>query len=72
MYINQGYLSIKNNKRMFYADYYILGQITEALNVPKDVFSYVRKKKGELKSLDQGMSQQLVSCLVFTKPLVLS
>ena len=46
MYINQGYLSIKNNKRMFYADYYILGQITEALNAPKDVSSYVRKKMG--------------------------
>ena len=29
IYINQGYLMIKNSKRMFYADYYLLGQKIE-------------------------------------------
>ena len=32
---------------MFYADYFILGQITEALNAPEDLSSYLCKgKKG--------------------------
>lgn len=26
IFINQGYLTVKDNKRTFYADYYILGQ----------------------------------------------
>ena len=30
---------------MFYADYYILGQIIEVLNVPEDVCSYVCKER---------------------------
>ena len=32
---------IKKNKRMFYADYFILEQLTEALNATEDVSSYV-------------------------------
>ena len=27
IYINQGYLTIKDNKRLYYADCYILGQV---------------------------------------------
>ena len=30
IYINQAYLTIKNNEKIFYADHQILGQITEA------------------------------------------
>ena len=30
--MNQGYSTVKNNKKIYDADYYILGQITEALN----------------------------------------
>ena len=32
LYINQGHLSVKDNKRMFYADCYLLGQVIEAIN----------------------------------------
>lgn len=41
--IVQAYLMIKKNKRMFYADYFILEQLTEALNATEDVSSYVWK-----------------------------
>ena len=29
LYINQGNLTIKDNKKLYYADHYILGQVTE-------------------------------------------
>ena len=45
IYVNQRYLKIKNNKNMIHADFYILGQIIEALNAPKDISSYVCKKR---------------------------
>ena len=45
MYINQAYLTIKNNKKMFYADHQILGQIIEVLNPPEDVSSYAFKER---------------------------
>ena len=42
--INQAYLMIKNNKKMFYADHQILGQIIEALNLLKMlVFMFLKK-----------------------------
>ena len=37
IYLNQGYLTIEDNKILFYADYYILGQVTECLNPPEDI-----------------------------------
>ena len=45
LYIDQGYLTAKDNKRMFYAHYYILDQIIEAINPPKKVENYVCKDR---------------------------
>ena len=41
MYINQGYLTIKDNKGLYYADYYILVQVLECLYPPEDISNYV-------------------------------
>ena len=32
LYINQGYLTIKDDKKFYYADHYILGQVNECIN----------------------------------------
>ena len=37
IYIDQGYLSVKDNKRIFYANYYILGEIIGAINPPENI-----------------------------------
>ena len=39
-YINQSYLAIKRNKKIYYADYFLLGQIIEASNLPQDIQNY--------------------------------
>ena len=44
-YVNQGYLTIKNNKRMYYTDMQILGQVIETLNPPEDIIIYVFKER---------------------------
>ena len=36
-YVKQSYLSIKKNKRIFYWEYFVIGQIVEASNPPQDV-----------------------------------
>ena len=41
IYINQAYLTTKNNKKMYYADYQILGQIIEALNPPEETGDFL-------------------------------
>ena len=43
IYINQGYLTVKDNKRMFYDNYYTLGQIIEAINPPENIENYFCK-----------------------------
>ena len=45
IYVNQGYLTMKQDKRMFYADYHIRGQISEALDVPENISNYVCKER---------------------------
>ena len=45
IYINQGYLSVKDNKRMFHADYYILGQIIEVINPLGNIQNYAFKDR---------------------------
>ena len=40
LYINQGYQSYKDNNKVFYADYCILGQVNQCLNPPEDLKSY--------------------------------
>ena len=37
IYINQGYQSYKDNNKIFYADYYLLGQANHCLNQPEDL-----------------------------------
>ena len=46
IYINQGYLLTKDNKKLYYADYYIVGQVIECINPPGDISNYVCKDRG--------------------------
>ena len=39
-YKNQAYLTVKKNKKIFYCDYFILSQIVESSNPPKNILSY--------------------------------
>ena len=43
-YINQGYLSYKDNKKIYYNDIFIIGQIIPLLNQPEDICEYVPKE----------------------------
>ena len=45
IYINQVYLTGKNNKKMYYADFFILDQVIEALNSHENITNYVCKEK---------------------------
>lgn len=49
IYINQAYLTVKNNKKMYYADIFLLGQSKEAINLPENVSKDVFKDR-EIKS----------------------
>ena len=40
-YINQVSLTTKINKRFYYADYHILGQVIECLNPSENISNYV-------------------------------
>ena len=37
IYINQAYVTVRNNKKMFYCDYQIIGQVIEAVNPPDTI-----------------------------------
>ena len=43
-YVNQAYQSYKNNKKVYYCDFFILGQVTPRLNPPEDLKNYELKK----------------------------
>ena len=43
-YFNQVYLSYKDNKKIYYCDVFILGQVTPMLNPSKDLKNYVPKE----------------------------
>ena len=45
IYINQPYLTIQKSIKMYYCDYYILGQIIEAMDPPNDIKKYQLKGK---------------------------
>ena len=45
LYLNQGYLTIKDNKKIYYADYYLIGQKNEGINLPADIENYVCKER---------------------------
>ena len=38
-------MAVKNNKKMFYCNYQILGQAIEPLNPPEDINSYAFKER---------------------------
>ena len=43
-YINQGYLSYKDGKKIYYTDIFIIGQIVPLLYQPKNIDDYVLKE----------------------------
>ena len=43
-YVNQAYLTVKKNKKIFYCDYFVPGQIVESSNPPEDISSYTLKE----------------------------
>ena len=40
LYINQAYQSYKDNKKIYYCDYFIIGQVTPCLNLRQDLKNY--------------------------------
>ena len=42
-YLNQAYLSYKDNKKIYYTDVYIIGQVVSLLNPPEDLKNYQLK-----------------------------
>ena len=44
LYINQAFLIVKKNKKIFYCDYYVLGHIVETSDTPQDISSYTLKE----------------------------
>ena len=53
-YINQGYHSFKDNKKVYYNDVYIIAQIMPFSQQPKNIEDYELKKM-KLKSYDLCM-----------------
>ena len=49
-YVNQAYLSYKDNKKIYYTDVYIIDQVVPLLNPPEDMKNYV-PKSDELKMI---------------------
>ena len=47
IYIIQTYMTVKNNKKIFYCEYQILGQVIEAVNPPDNIETYVFKDRGQ-------------------------
>ena len=43
--INQAYLTIQKNKKIYYRDYFILGQVIEVCNPPNDILKYELKDR---------------------------
>ena len=43
LYVNQAFLTVKKNKKIFYCDYFVLGQIVEASKTPQNSSSYSLK-----------------------------
>ena len=44
-YIHQAYQSYNDNKKIYYADYFFIGQINECLNPPDNIESYEFKER---------------------------
>ena len=44
LYVNQTYLSYKDNKKIYYCGVFIVGQVTLMLNPPEDLKNYIPKE----------------------------
>ena len=44
-YLNQSYLTVKKNKKIYYGNFYILGQIIEVSNPTENIDTYVCKDR---------------------------
>ena len=44
IYFNQAYLTVKKNKKIFYCNFSLLGQIVEVLNLLQDVSSHTLRE----------------------------
>lgn len=60
--INQGYLSYKDNKKIYYNDIFIIGQITPLLNQPENINEY-SPKMNEVKILRAKYNPTTGKCL---------
>ena len=47
-YINQAYLSYKDNKKIYYCDVFILGQVTPMLNPPEDLKNVPKENEAKI------------------------
>ena len=45
IYMNQGYQSYKDNKKVYYVDYFLIGQVNECLNPPENLETYEFKDR---------------------------
>ena len=45
LYLNQCYLTVKKNKKIYCCDFFIIGKIVEASNPPEDMSTYVLREK---------------------------
>ena len=45
IYTNQAYLTVKINKKMYYVDYFLTGQIIEAIGPPENITNHVCKNR---------------------------
>ena len=66
-YINQAYHSYKDNKKVYYADFFIIGQIKYCLSPPENIESYEFKER-EAKMYRPGVILLQVNSQVCTRP----
>ena len=45
IYLNQGNQSWKDNKKVYYANYFLIGQVNECLNPPENLETYEFKDR---------------------------
>ena len=45
IYVNQGYQLFKDNKKIYYGDYFLIGQVKECINPPPHLQNYKDQDK---------------------------
>ena len=66
IYLNQAYLTAKNIQKIYYCDFFTLGQIVGASNPPEDMSTYVLKKN-EVKMIRPKYNRERASSMVCMK-----